>query len=161
MADPSPRSEPDVAIPSDRAIGADRYISRVPRRAMKSRRVAVAAVGAFSILLAIAVVLPLTRPGWGLTIDWTSGPQRHVPRLFWGLDGAVTYGLHFLPVLAVGRLVGFATAQWLLIGLVFPIAAFGMARLAGGSTIRRLAAASLYCVNPYLWQRMATGEIAY
>jgi hypothetical protein len=59
----------------------------------------------------------------------------------------------------LGNLLG-AAATWLPLLLFFPLAAFSMSRLIKASLLTRLAAATLYLVNPFVFQRIFVGQIA-
>ena len=50
-------------------------------------------------------------------------------------------------------------ATWLPLAAFFPLAAFSMSRLVGGSLWCRVAAATLYAVNPFVFNRVFVGHI--
>ncbi len=112
------------------------------------------------VAVAIAVVAPWTT-GRVLLIDWVSGPaQRLVPASFWGLGGGATGGLPFdIVASTLVRVLG-TPGSWVVPALVFPLAAGAIARLVGGSLLTRLAAALLYCVNPFVFERLYAGQLA-
>ena len=77
-----------------------------------------------------------------------------------GLDGGLTAGVvGDLVVAVLVRVIGDAVS-WLALFAVFPIAAVGIGRLAGGSRWSRLGAAALYCINPWVFNRVYAGDIA-
>ena len=49
---------------------------------------------------------------------------------------------------------------WIPFVAVFPLAAWGVSRLVGGSNRARVAAATFYCVNPFVFQRIYVGHLA-
>jgi hypothetical protein len=115
----------------------------------------------FALLLAAAVVIPFTRSGWLLLLDWVTGPNPKIPREFWGLDEGPAYGPLEISRVLLGRAVGAATAQWLMIAVIFPLAALGMGRLVGGTWKRQGASALLFCVNPIVYSRLAAGQVQF
>jgi hypothetical protein len=116
---------------------------------------------AWGIALSAAVTFPLFGGGFLWLLDWGPGPR---PRLVsdgvLGLAGGLVAGVPFLLVesTATRLLSGFGT--WIPLFVFFPIAAYGMARLVGGSRWCRLAAATLYCVNPFVFDRIYVGHLA-
>lgn len=76
-----------------------------------------------------------------------------------GLDGGLTSGVPIgIVVTTLARSLGEATS-WLVLFCVFPVAAVGASRLTGGWRWGRLAAATLYCVNPWVFNRIYAGQI--
>jgi len=118
------------------------------------------AVG-LGLVLAIGVCWPLPGGGRTFLLDWVVGP--HTPILsdsFYGLNGGLTTGTPLAVVMgAASYLVGPA-ATWIPIALFFPVATTGMSRLVGGSLWARLGAATLFAVNPFVFQRLFAGQIA-
>src|SRR5450759_4382646 len=85
---------------------------------------------------------------------------RDSPSTFYGLNGGLMSGLPL--VLVVGHLthlVG-AVGTWIPIAAFFPIATVSMGRLVGGRQWARLGAATLFAVNPFVFQRLYAGHIA-
>jgi hypothetical protein len=94
-------------------------------------------------------------------LDWAPGPHAPVvgPGLL-GLSGGLTSGaLGSVGFGALGRLVGPALT-WLVVLAVFTVGAAGASRLAGGGRPGRLAAAVLYCVNPFVFNRLYAGHLS-
>lgn len=115
-----------------------------------------------AVLVALVVVLPWTRRGWLLLLDWTPGPEPGVLRSFWGLDGGLQAGQPFaLAVLAVSAVVGAATAGWLAVATALVVAGVTAGHLVGGGSARRIAAGTLYAVNPLVFDRIFAGHVAY
>jgi hypothetical protein len=112
--------------------------------------------------LAIGVCWPLAHGGRVFLLDWVIGPHAAVlPQSFFGLDGGVTAGVPVaVAVGVVSHLLGPATT-WLLIAAFFPLATTAMSRLVGGSMWARLGAGTLYAVNPFVFQRLFAGQIAF
>lgn len=114
------------------------------------------------VVLAASVVFPLTRPGWLLVLDWVSGPQAHLPAGVYGqsvLGNAVPLQLLGL---VLGYLLGRPETQWLTVAAVFPLATWSAGRLVGGDRLAaRLAAGTLYAVNPIVFQRLGAGQVYF
>ncbi|MHB8289373.1 MAG: hypothetical protein ACYDEY_09085 [Acidimicrobiales bacterium] len=135
-------------------------------------------------LIAVAVCYPFIGGGRLYLLDWVLGPHPALPNSsFYGLNGGLVAGLPFqLVTAALGRALG-SVATWLIVMAFFPIAAVGISRLAdigwveihsrpgdpsglGGrspaaAVVRRSAAALLYCVNPFVFDRLFAGQIAF
>lgn len=129
---------------------------RMPRLSDTRQR---AAVTGWGVLLGLGVSFPILGSGFLLLLDWVTGSHTPlVPTQALGLNGGLTAGLPF--TLAIDLLVELfgAAGTWLPLLVFFPLAAWGMSRLVGGSLIRQLAAATLYCVNPFVFQRVFVGH---
>ena len=113
-----------------------------------------------SIVVAIAVAAPLVHGGRIYLLDWSLGPITPlVSASTLGLNGGLTAGVgSSLLAITLNVLVGAATT-WLLIFAFFPIAMLGAARLVGGSKWSRLATATLYAVNPFVFTRFFVGHL--
>ena len=113
-----------------------------------------------SIIVAITVAAPLVIGGRIYLLDWSVGPITPlVSAATLGLNGGLTASIGgSLLAVALNALVG-ATTTWLLIVAFFPIAMLGAARLVGGSKWSRLAAATLYAVNPFVFTRLFVGHL--
>ncbi len=111
------------------------------------------------LLLGALVVAPLTGPGWVLLLDWVPGPHTSVlPPALYGLHGGLALGLPSgITIGALVHVIGPATS-WLVLALVFPVAGLSVARLVGRSLPERLGAALLYCVNPFVLERLFAGQ---
>lgn len=113
-------------------------------------------------LTSFLVVLPWVRRGWLLLLDWTPGPHLPVPKAFWGLDGTHQAGLPFaLLALGVSKAVGAAMMGWLLIAVALAVSGVGAGILVGGTSLRRIAAGTLYAVNPLVFDRVFAGHVGY
>jgi hypothetical protein len=111
-------------------------------------------------LLALGVCWPLIGGGRTFLLDWVFGPHTPIfPSSFFGLDDGLNTGGPFAVAMGAASSVLGAAATWLPIGAVFPVAAVGMSRLVGGSPWARLGAATLFAVNPFVFQRIAAGQI--
>lgn len=114
------------------------------------------------MLLALLVTLPWTSRGWLLLLDWVPGPHVSALRSFWGLDNGLQAGQPFwLAVLALSGVVGPATAGWLAVALALAVAGVSAGHLAGGGAVRRMAAGTLYAVNPLIFDRLFAGHVGY
>lgn len=115
----------------------------------------------FGLLVGVGVCLPLFRPGFLWLLDWVPGGHGAVlPPSAFGLNGGLTTGLPFFVVVnAIARVLG-GPGTWLPLFAFFPLACWGMGRLVGGPVARRLAAASLFSLNPFVFQRIFVGHVA-
>lgn len=124
------------------------------------RRKQLVAIG-WGGVLAVGVSLPLFAGGALWLLDWVTGLRTPlVPIGAFGLSGGLVSGIPFAIftnwlVLALGT-----AGTWIPLIVFFPLAAWGMARLVGGSRWCRLGAATLYCVNPFVFQRIYVGDLA-
>lgn len=119
-----------------------------------------ALIAGIGIVVALVVLWPLLS-GSVFLLDWSVGARSPLwPRAADGLDGGVTAGLPFTVVTAaLAHLT--STAGWLVPAAVFPIGAIGIARLVGGSTIGRISAVLLYDINPIVFDRLSSGQVAF
>ena len=112
-------------------------------------------------LLAVTVCLPILGLQTLLLLDWVTGPHAPlIPPDAMGLSGGLVSGVPFTIVVdwLVRNLGGAGT--WIPLVAVFPIAAMGVSRLVGGSTRARIAAATFYCINPFVFERIYAGHVA-
>ncbi len=112
------------------------------------------------VALAIAVCYPFFGSGRLFLLDWVVGPRTPIlsPTIY-GLNGGLTTGA--LDDVVVGILNSFfgAASTWLPIVAFFPLAAVGISRLTEHSRVARLSASALYCVNPFVFNRLYVGHI--
>lgn len=114
----------------------------------------------WGLLLGVGICWPFFGGRPLFLLDWVGGPHQPLPSTaMLGLQGGLTAGV----VGAVGmavlvRTIGEA-ATWMVLLAVFPVAAVGIGRLTGGTRRARLAAATLYCVNPWVFNRIFAGHI--
>ena len=112
------------------------------------------------LVIAIGVCFPFFGAGRLFLLDWTIGP--HTPIIspaFYGLNGGLTTGVvDSLVMGALNRVLG-GPATWLPIVAVFPVAAVGAGRLTGGPRWSRVAAGTLYAVNPFVFNRLFVGHV--
>ncbi len=110
--------------------------------------------------MAIAVAAPLVIGGRVYLLDWSLGPiSPLVSAATLGLNGGLTASMGGSILAAVlNSLVG-AAMTWLLVFAFFPIAMLGAARLVDGTQWSRLAAATLYAVNPFVFTRLFVGHL--
>ena len=118
---------------------------------------------AVPVLVAVLVVLPWTRRGWLLLLDWIPGPAYAVlPRSFWGLDGGLQAALPFAVLTqGAGRVIGAAVAGWAVVAVALALAGVAAGRMVGGPAVRRVAAGTLYVVNPMVFERLAAGQVGF
>lgn len=114
----------------------------------------------WGLALGVGVCWPLLGDRSLFLLDWVSGPHPPLPPdVLYGLNGGLTTGL--LPALVLTvlvRVVG-PPATWVPLLVVFPVAAAGAGRLAAGRRPARLAAATLYCANPWVFNRIYAGHL--
>ena len=110
--------------------------------------------------LAVGVSLPIFGGSLWL-LDWVTGPHTPVvPEGALGLSGGLVTAIPF-SVLANWLVVTLGSAgTWIPLIAFFPLAAWGMSRLVGGSQWCRLGAATLYCINPFVFQRIYAGDLS-
>jgi hypothetical protein len=133
-------------------------VDRRERRLLHHPDLPVAALGA---VLAVGVCWPLFGGRPLFLLDWVTGPHPPFPSpAMLGLDGGLTAGLAggVLMTLLV-RTFGEAVT-WLVLFAVFPLAALGAGRLAGRGRWCRMAAGTLYAVNPFVFNRVFAGQLA-
>ncbi|MHB1712903.1 MAG: hypothetical protein ACYCV7_16155, partial [Acidimicrobiales bacterium] len=113
------------------------------------------------LVFALGVCWPLIGGGRAFLLDWVMGPRTALlPSSFYGLSGGLTSGLPFVLVVELlTHLIGSA-ATWLPIAAFFPIATVSMGRLVGGRQWARLGAATLFAINPFVFQRLYVGQIS-
>ena len=108
------------------------------------------------------VVLPMAGKGWVFLLDWARGPHVGVPRSFWGLDGGLLAAVPFTALSVVlGWVTGPATLTWLPIAAGLFAAGVSMGRLVGGPPWRQVPAGALYAVNPFVFERVYAGQVAF
>ncbi|MHB1209391.1 MAG: hypothetical protein ACYC1I_06745 [Acidimicrobiales bacterium] len=112
------------------------------------------------LIIGLAVCAPLFSSGRVYLLDWSIGPRvaATTPAAL-GLNGGLTTGAGaFFAVVFLNWLLGSAVT-WLPIFVFFPIATVGTGRLAGRSLWSRLAAGTLYAVNPFVFNRIFVGHV--
>lgn len=115
----------------------------------------------YGLLLGVGVCWPLFGGRPLFLLDWVAGPHAAlVPASVYGLNGGLTTSI--LSTLGTATLLHVfgEAATWLVLFAFFPIAALGVGRLVGGSVLARVAAASVVCVNPWVFDRIYAGQLA-
>jgi hypothetical protein len=124
---------------------------REPSRRYRDR----ALTALFGAAVAFIVVAPLTRRGWLLLLDWVPGPRR-----VGAAAGALPTGpLFWLPVRAGHALFG-AAIGWIPLAVALAFAAAGAARLIDGPWPARIAAGVAFAWNPFVYDRIAVGQMS-
>ncbi|MER7072452.1 hypothetical protein [Terrabacter sp. NPDC000476] len=114
------------------------------------------------LLVGAAVVLPWTRPGYLLLLDWVSGPHATLNPGVYGLSGSSLDAMPFrLGTQALRHVVGPAATAWLLVLAFFPLMAGGVAHLVRGSRWRTWPAALVSVLNPFVVERVGAGHVAF
>jgi hypothetical protein len=116
------------------------------------------------LALALAVAAPLFGTGLVLAVDLAQTPHPGIPTAYWGIPEGTHIGPPArLPLDAVFAALGEIDAVWLgqklmLLAIVF-LAGLGAHRLVPVRTERaRLFAGFLYAVNPFVYDRLYTGQ---
>ena len=113
------------------------------------------------VLIGLGVCAPLLSGGRVFLLDWSYGPHLAVATLaVLGLDGGFTAGIGgTVAMVVLNHLLG-SVSTWLPLFAFFPIATVGAGRLAGRSRWCRIAAGTLYAVNPFVFNRLYVGHLA-
>jgi len=112
----------------------------------------------FGVLVAFVVVAPLTRRGWLLLLDWAPGPRGIGPTG----TAAIPAGPAFVWPAQLAHLMFGAAVGWLPIAVALGIAAAGGAQLmAEGPWAARVAAGVAFAWNPFVFDRIAAGQVAF
>lgn len=126
-------------------------------RWVRLHRIAPLMVG---LVVAAGVTGPFPLGGWLLALDWVQGPRSHFV-LSSHLSVTGQTSLPLSAVLAViGTLVGYATLSWLVLFAALVLAAWSAGRLVPSGTVAKTVGATLYTVNPYVFQRIYAGQIS-
>ena len=113
------------------------------------------------LVCALGICWPLVGGGQVFLLDWVIGPRSAILSPgFYGLNGGLTSGLPLVTVMGLLSNVIGSVATWLPIAIFFPIATVSMSRLVGGRQWARLGAATLFALNPFVFQRLYVGHIA-
>lgn len=122
---------------------------------------AVAAQLALPAAVAVAVCAPLVDKGWLFLLDWSRGPHVPPPEELWGLGGTAAALPFALVTWALGELLGPAVLGWLPVAIGLTGATLSAGSLVGGAAVRRAAAGLLYAVNPFVFDRVFAGHVAF
>lgn len=110
--------------------------------------------------IALGVCYPFFRPGYLFLLDWAIGPHTGIiTAQSLGLYGGLTTSTPALMIEAVLSHLIHGPATWLPLAIVFPLSAFSASRLVGGSVWCRVGAATLYAVNPFVFNRAYVGHV--
>ncbi len=114
--------------------------------------------------LAVAVAGPLLAPGLVLAVDLAPVPHPHLASDYWGIPAGTHSGpISRLPIdlllVALGHVNAVAIGEKaLLLAIVF-LAGWGMHRLVPStSDVARFFGGFLYAVNPFVYDRLGTGQ---
>jgi len=115
---------------------------------------------ALGVVIATLVCFPFFHPGRLLLLDWAI--NTNTPLLsnsFYGLNGGLTVSL--LPSLTISltnALLG-GMVTWIPLFMFFPLASLSIGKLVGGGNWRRVAAGTLFTINPFVYNRIFVGHI--
>jgi len=115
-------------------------------------------------LLAGAVAGPLLKPGLVLAVDLVPVPHPHLGSDYWGLASGTHAGpVDRLPIdllfVALGHVGAVAIGEKLLLLAIVFLAGLGMHRLVPAThATGRYFAGALYAVNPFVYDRLYTGQ---
>jgi hypothetical protein len=111
--------------------------------------------------IGIGVCYPFFRSGYLFLLDWAIGPHAsNISNATLGLNGGLTISAPFVVVESMLSHLAQGPATWVPLFLVFPLAAYSASRLAGGSVWCQISAATLYSVNPFVFNRVFVGHVA-
>jgi hypothetical protein len=133
----------------------------IKRRFSQSLRHPDAVTLLLGIVIGLGVCAPVLNGDRLFLLDWSFGPHVVIssPAAL-GLNGGVTTGIGGSIAMALmNRVIGGAST-WLPMLAFFPIATVGAGRLAGRSKWSRVAAGTLYAVNPFVFNRLYVGHLA-
>lgn len=110
--------------------------------------------------LALGIVLPLMGERPTFLLDWITGPRPGgATEALLGLNSGLETGIvDVLGKAALAQVFG-GSVTWLLILVIFVVAAVGVGHLVGGPRWARLPAATLYTVNPFVFNRLYVGHL--
>ncbi len=114
---------------------------------------------ALGTLIAIAVGYGWLNGHWIFFLDWALGPHMPLPPAqLYGLHGGLVTSLVLsLLVTIMSQMLG-GLGSVLPILLVFPLAAVAVSSMVGRSWKARVPAILLYCVNPFVYDRLYVGQ---
>jgi hypothetical protein len=156
-----PKLESDLENLDSDASNIAKLLNAMKRRLLAFRRHPDATTLMLGVVIGLGVCAPLLGRGRVFLLDYSFGPHLAVatPAAL-GLDGGVTAGIGGTAAMAIlNHLLGSAST-WLPIFAIFPIATVGAGRLAGRSRWSRVAAGTLYAVNPFVFNRLYVGHLA-
>jgi hypothetical protein len=114
--------------------------------------------------LAVAVAGPLLRPGLILAVDLAPVPHPHLASDYWGITSTTHSGpIDRLPIdllfVALGHVNAVALGEKVLLLAIIFLAGWGMHRLVPTqSELARFFGGFLYAVNPFVYDRLDTGQ---
>lgn len=115
---------------------------------------------AYGLALGVAVCFPFFH-GYLLLLDWVRGARSPiVPPALYGLKGGLTGGVPFSVVSNLLVHLTKSVGTWLPFLIVFPLGALSIGRFVGGSPLARVGAATVYLVNPFVFDRLYAGQVA-
>ena len=152
-----PRTATEGPTPSVTSNGTPHFFTRVVRYTERRPNTVALFIG---LGIAVAVCYPFFRPGSLFLLDWVVGPHvGNVTAQTLGLSGGLTANAPSVTIEALLFHLIHGPATWLPLAVFFPLAAYSMSRLVGGSLWCRVGAATLYAVNPFVFNRIFVGHI--
>ena len=110
------------------------------------------------VVLGLAIYGPWLRPGWLLTYDWSSGPHDLVPPAVWGLSGGRGSVAPDVVARRLARHLTFGVDPIAVVLAASPLlVALGFRRLFPRRPVVWLSATVVTCVNPFVYERLASG----
>lgn len=113
------------------------------------------------LAISLLVCYPWLHGGRLLLLDWVFGPRSPVvPPAVYGLQGGLLAGYPYSFVVDVlNRLTGNPSSV-IPIFLFFPLASVSVSRLVNRGAAPNLLASLLFCINPFVYDRIYVGQIA-
>ena len=131
-------------------------------RARRLRTIGDPAVLAWCVVLATVVIGPMASRGWVVLLDWVTGPRvDFADRITAG--SSLPAGPVFFVLAAMLHALFGAAVGWMLPWTLLVIAGIGAARLAAtvvASRAGKLTAATAYLWNPFVHERLYSGQLA-
>ncbi len=113
----------------------------------------------WGLALGVGVTFPWFGANRLFLLDWVVGPNTpFVNSTLLGLNGGLTAGLGGSELTALLNLVFGPAATWLPFLAFFPLAVVSAGELVSGRFIGKLAAGTLYAVNPFVFNRIYVGH---
>lgn len=131
------------------------------RICLKTRLVSPTSVSvALGFSIAFLVCFPLFHSGRLFLLDWVLGTNQPLLSTgFYGLNGGLTATILPSLILSFLNFTLGGASTWLPLAAFFPLATFSIGKLVGGGYWRRVAAGTVFTINPFVFNRIFVGHI--